>query len=423
MDNGAKRNADLQSGDSDTHAAPSAAPQTDIIKNYPAPAARATQADSTGIRFDFNRGCRVTVPEDQDYTVTLRDLDTQNILFRATTRGGTIQSSKKFYVRFGIEVEDSGANRLFSHAVDLTGRDVMIALPVGTLGDPIAWFPYVLKFQRQHQCNVTCVMGAQIIPLLAAGHPHIVFSTPEAIDTSRFYATYYIGLFFDDAEHHWQPTDFRLVGLHRTAGYILGVDPSEERLSLVLPDETRPIPEPYVCIAVQASTHAKKWNNPHGWSGVVRALKDRGYRVICIDREATHGAGLAWTHMPHGAEDHTGAVPLVERARWLRHATGFIGVSSGLAWLAWSVGTPVVMISGFTHPANEFDTPGRVINWHVCNSCWNDVRHRFDHGDYLWCPRHQGTDRHFECSRLITSDQVMGAWDRLPIREAAHPGS
>ena len=66
------------------------------------------------------------------------------------------------------------------------------------------------------------------------------------------------------------------------------------------------------------------------------------------------------------------------------------------------------MISGFTHPTNEFATPYRVINWHACNSCWNDVRHRFDHKDFLWCPRHAGTPRQFECTRLITA----GAGDR-----------
>jgi autotransporter strand-loop-strand O-heptosyltransferase len=84
-----------------------------------------------------------------------------------------------------------------------------------------------------------------------------------------------------------------------------------------------------------------------------------------------HGAGLAYTHIPHGAEDETGERLLEERARWLRHASAFIGVSSGLAWLAWAAGCPVVMISGFTHPNNEFATPGRVVNWHTCNSCWN----------------------------------------------------
>jgi autotransporter strand-loop-strand O-heptosyltransferase len=52
----------------------------------------------------------------------------------------------------------------------------------------------------------------------------------------------------------------------------------------------------------------------------------------------------------------------------------------------------VVMISGFTHPTNEFETPYRVINYHACNSCWNDVRVRFDHKYFLWCPPSQGHD-------------------------------
>ena len=147
---------------------------------------------------------------------------------------------------------------------------------------------------------------------------------------------------------------------------------------------------------------------------MIADLKARGYRVVCIDQKAEHGSGLIWTHIPNGVEDETGDRPLAERVRWLRHAAFFVGVSSGLSWLAWATGTPVVMISGFTHPTNEFHSPYRIINWHACNSCWNDVRLRFDHKDYMWCPRHAGTDRQFECSRLITSAQVIQTIERIP---------
>jgi autotransporter strand-loop-strand O-heptosyltransferase len=47
------------------------------------------------------------------------------------------------------------------------------------------------------------------------------------------------------------------------------------------------------------------------------------------------------------------------------------------------------MIAGFTHP----HTPYRVINYHACNGCWNDPKHRFDHHDFLYCPRHKDTPR------------------------------
>ena len=57
------------------------------------------------------------------------------------------------------------------------------------------------------------------------------------------------------------------MGLHRTAGYIFGVDPAE------VPRRSRcrrqpPIPDPYVGIAVQSTTQCKYWNNPDGWRDV-----------------------------------------------------------------------------------------------------------------------------------------------------------
>jgi hypothetical protein len=32
----------------------------------------------------------------------------------------------------------------------------------------------------------------------------------------------------------------------------------------------------------------------------------------------------------------------------------------------------------------------------------------------MWCPRHAGTPRQFECTRLITSEQVIAAIKRVP---------
>lgn len=375
---------------------------------YPAPSLEPTQHGPDGIRFDFNSGLRVVLPPGRDWNVTLRDLDTGNILFESRNQGASVNSSKRYFIRFGLEV-DSGGLEMLRHHYDATGQQVLIAFPVGTLGDVLAWFPYAVRFQARHNCRLTCAMSNSISPILQASHPHIRFLTHDEVEPERFYATYWIGLFFDDNESLFQPCDFRLVGLHRTAAYILGVDPSDIAPVLGLPDETRPIEEPYICIAVQSSSQAKYWNNPNGWSEVVLFARELGYRVICIDLKRVHGQGLVWNHIPHGVEDETGDRPLAERARWLMHAAAFVGLSSGLSWLAWAVGAPVVMISGFTHPINEFATPYRVINYHACNSCWNDPHYSFDHKDFLWCPRHAATPRQFECTRLITARHVTDA--------------
>jgi autotransporter strand-loop-strand O-heptosyltransferase len=410
------------SSDTQTSAGPSK-------PSFPPPADTPTQQGPLGIRFDINHGARVVLPDrtEGSWRVRLRDLDTGNILFLRHNKGAFVRSSKRFFVRFAIDVWDinpAGAlTQVFTHEYDVRGKEVLIHFPVGTLGDTLGWFSYANRFATVRGAHVTCAMSGLIIPLLQGAYPHLRLVTHEQAVEQKLsdaaYATYCLGLFFDDTAFEWQPTDFRHVGLHRTAGYILGVDPREEVPRLTLPDETRPIDGPYVCIAVQASTQCKHWTNPRGWREVIAFLKGRGFRVICIDQKPVNGQGIVWNAIPHGVEDETGDRPLTERARWLRHCAAFVGLSSGLSWLAWAAGCPVVMVSGFTHPNNEFETPYRVINWHTCNSCWNDVRHRFDHKDFLYCPRHKGTDRQFECSRLITGEHVINTLKRVPAIAAA----
>jgi autotransporter strand-loop-strand O-heptosyltransferase len=142
---------------------------------------------------------------------------------------------------------------------------------------------------------------------------------------------------------------------------------------------------------------------------------------LAIDKENTVGQGFIWNHIPHGAEDCTGSLPLAERIALLAHADFFIGLSSGLSWLAWACWIPVILISGFTLPVCEFETPYRVYSTHGCAGCWDDTALAFDHRDFLWCPRHKGTDRQYECTRLITGQQVIGHIDRLMREHRLQP--
>lgn len=79
----------------------------------------------------------------------------------------------------------------------------------------------------------------------------------------------------------------------------------------------------------------------------------------------------------------------------------FIGLSSGLSWLAWAYGVPVVMISNFTKKQNEFEC-FRVGNPYVCNGCFNmfpNIKSR--------CPIFLDTERENECHRSITPEMVI----------------
>lgn len=365
-----------------------------------------------GITFDFNDGLRVRFPEHGgSCRCVFRDLDTGCLLFSMDmTPGSGVASVKKFFLRFGLEIyrTDDLSNPIFSHDLNLSSKEVLIQLPDGAIGDTIAWFSYVERFQKKHDCRLKVSMPPRMSELFRECYPEITFITRAEAETVKPYATYNLGLFFGgDADH--QPFDFRQVGLHRTAGYILGLDDGElldepPRVNLSAP---RRIKEKYVCIAAQASSQCKYWNNPSGWREVVKFLKEQGWRVLCIDRQPEYGSDVTWNHIPYGCEDFTGDLPLQERIDLIKDADFFIGLSSGLSWLAWCCRVPVVMISGFTDPVNEFYTPYRVQNRAVCHGCWNDMRCDFDHFDYLWCPRKKEAADKFECTKAITSKMVI----------------
>ncbi len=371
-----------------------------------------TQEGPKGIRFDFNDGARVLLPRGE-WHVQIVDDESGNILFACDADGGWVASTKKYYIPFRILVWERGADQpILNHPMNLKDKPVLLKFPVGTLGDLMGWYPYAEKFLHKHDCILECSMGQPIIDLVKDQYPGMTFCAPPDVRMKQPYASYRIGLFFG-GNQDFQPYDFRQVGLHRTAGHILGVDPDEVPPRLP-PNPPREIAEPYVCIAVKSTNLAKMWNNGHGWNQVIAHLNGLGYRVLCIDRERTVGMGHVWNQLPHGVEDFTGADrPLTDRAAMLHHADFFVGLSSGLSWLAWAAGTPVVMVSGFTLPLCEFKTPYRVHNTHVCHGCWDATDVNFDHKDYFWCPRHKGTERQFECTRAITGKQVIGAIERL----------
>ena len=303
-------------------------------------------------------------------------------------------------------------NQTFIHKFDPKDKEVMVQLPAGTIGDSVGWFAYMERFQKKTGCKLVCVMNPFISALFEKQYPDITFITPKQTLDHKPYAAYKMGLFFKGNTTD-QPYDFRYIGNHRTASKILDVNDDDipPRVDLSAP---RKIKEPYVCIAVQASAYCKLWNNSVGWQEVVKHLREIGYKIYCIDKDTVTGQGIATNHIPWGVEDDTGNKPLQERIDMLKDCDFFIGLSSGVSWLAWCAKCPVVMISGFTNPFNEFYTPYRVINTLFCHGCWNDERCDFDHYDYMWCPRHKGTEKAYECSRVISPKHVINVIKTIP---------
>jgi autotransporter strand-loop-strand O-heptosyltransferase len=367
-----------------------------------------------GILYDFNYGCRVQVPMD-GWRVRMTDLDTFNVLLdEAVEAHKVITSRRKYFVRFLLEVFDN-ERLVFSHAFNAANKKVALRMSPLALGDSLAWLPVIDAFREQHRCAIHMPLATHLQPLFREGYPHLHIETEDDLNNQRdtFYATYYLGLLKPFSERDHQPTDPRVSNMQDMIAYLLGIPCQERRPNVVIADKTRTIAERYVCIATQSTAQCKYWNNPRGWPTLIEHLKTLGYRVLCIDRDKRYGNSEHMNTMPEGAEDFTGNRPLQERLSLLHHADFFIGLGSGLSWLAWAAGTPVVMISGFSHPSTEFRTPYRVINFHGCNSCFNDTTEEFEAENFAWCPRRAGKPQQFQCTSIITPEFVMRVVDKL----------
>ncbi|MBE6377955.1 MAG: autotransporter strand-loop-strand O-heptosyltransferase [Lentisphaerae bacterium] len=374
-----------------------------------------TQDAIDGIKFDFNDGLRVQIPKGaKSYRIRFVDLGTKSCVYDTVTPDGgdcVVFSFKKYFIKFRLVISEVADDKLlFMHDFDAADKEVVVRFPVHTLGDTIAWFSYVERFQQKLNCKLICVVSDWFAEIVKNQYPQIKFVSKEEAASIQSYANYNVGLYELGNVTH-QPVDHRYVGLHRVAAHIFGVDDSDipPRFDLSAP---RQIKEKYVCIGVQSTSLAKYWNNPEGWDRVVDYLKSKGYRVLCIDKDRIGGKAGTFIRKPEGAEDFTGALPLQQRIDLLKDADFYIGLSSGLSWLAWGCKVPVIMISGFTNPINEYKTPYRVINYNACNSCWNEFKD-FNLTDFWHCPRLAGTDRRYECTAMITADQVIDMIDKV----------
>lgn len=364
--------------------------------------------DVDGLRVDFNSGVRVQV-SGAGWRVRVADYDSGITAYDDDIADCTLVSAEKYYIRWQVEVRRYG-RPVFEHVLDLAGQRVFIFMAGSALGDSIALFPYLCLLQKQYGCKVALLPPSDDYwELLESYFPDIELVRKKPEDA---YASYCLAVF--QRPPYLIAADSRVFTPDMAARSILGLHENAARV-VYRPVKPREVKKKYVCIAVQASGMMKRWLAPGGWDEIVRYLKGMGYRVLCIDGSVREESGGYVVEKPSGAEDFTGMLPLMERINLLAYADFFIGLSSGLSWLANACGIPVVLISGFTLPISEFDTPYRITNQLVCHGCHSDIRVDWKSG----CPYHAGTDREFECSKLISADMVKAAINRLIMAAGA----
>lgn len=313
--------------------------------------------------------------------------------------------SKKYFANWKIDVyEKNGDDKtlIFSEDLNLKNKKVLVVIDSKSLGDTVAYMGQIDKFKKKHGCRLDVLLpNEEMFDTLKASYEDINFVKNDR-DIRNYYAVYKICYALENWENS-NPINPKIIPLQMVASSVLGLDYEEIRPNLKF-SKTKTSGKKYICIATQSTAQCKYWNNNDGWETVIKYLNSKGYDVWCIDRFPSFGSKKhKMNYIPNGAIDKTGDYSLETRMSQISNSEFFIGLGSGLSWLAWALGKPVVLISGFSKPFAEFETPYRVINESVCNGCWNDPDLKFDKNDWMWCPR----NKNFECSSKITPEMVI----------------
>lgn len=302
--------------------------------------------------------------------------------------------NRQYYEKWSLEVYEHG-KKIYESTLDLKGKRVLISIDSKSLGDNIAWAPYALEFQKKHECKV--ILSSFFNKILDYSELEIV---EPGTTVHNIAAQYNIGWFYDSNKEPELPNT---IPLQQAATNILGLEYKEIRPQLKYgPCAITLFSQKTITIATNSTAGCKFWTK-EGWQGVINYLHEKDYKVINVSLEENPFDNCEQI-INHNIEN---TMALISDSEF------FIGLGSGVSWLSWALGKPVVMISNFSEKWHEFDCI-RVENKSVCNGCWNDPDLKFDKGDWDWCPRHKNTPRQFECHRGISADDVIKV---LPIKQ------
>jgi len=321
----------------------------------------------------------------------VRFYDDKGVLHYSSEIGANswVKLNRQYFTKWITRVWENN-KLIYENVLNLKGKRVYIAFDSSSLGDNIAWVAYCLEFKKKHNCHVIVSTFKNF--LFKDVYPELEFVNPGDI-VLDVYAMYKIGWFYDSNK---EPALPNTVNLQKCAANILGLDYQEirPRISYQIGNN---LYGRYVTIATNSTAGCKFWTK-EGWQGVINYLVEQGYSVVNVSKERNPFDNCI--QIEDDSMENTMNV--------IHHSEFFIGLSSGLSWLAWAMGKKVVMISNFTQPNHEFSCI-RITKKNVCNGCWNNPKFRFDKGDWNWCPIHKGTDRQFECHTAITAQDVIDA--------------
>ena len=340
------------------------------------------QEDEIILTYNSNPKVEIKGFGDKKYTIKFINHENNEVIFQDSIKTNMwTTASYKSYIKWRVEVwEDS--NKILENILNLDGEKVLIEIDSNSIGDTIAWFPYIEEFRKKHNCKIICSTFHN--NWFKSKYPKIQFVEPE-YDGER-YITYNVGWFYKENEFNreYHKNDFKSQPLQKTASDILGLEFIEINPKIKIKSYSSKIQGKYVTLSIQSTAQSKYWNHPTGWQQVVDFLISKDYKVILVDKDKEFGCEGFFNYAPEGVVDMT-KCSLDEATSIISKGKFHLGISSGLSWVAWATNVPVVLISSFSKPYCEFTTNCiRIYNETPTSGYFNT--HKLDPSDWNWYP-------------------------------------
>ncbi len=351
------------------------------------------------VKWNHVNGFRMEIESNRSETFGVEIFDRKDsLIYETRLRSGMFC---KLYPRYfnGIKYKIySGDNVIKEEEIGFKNKKILIVFDTSSLGDTIAWIPYCEEFRKKHDCQV--IVSTHLNYMFEKSYPDLIFVPPRTI-VHNIFAMFNFGWYWNSLNEPENPVT---IPLQKTASNILGLEYKEIQTKIHFNPKKNPYDQKYVCIATNSTAGCKHWNHPEGWKNLSSYLIKRGYKIVNVSKNGEKIEGV------ENIKDDS----MLNTMNVIYHSEFMIGLSSGLSWLAWSLGKKVVMISNFTEKDHEFtNNCTRITNPDVCNGCWNNPLFVFDKGDWNWCPEHKGTERQFECHKSITPGMVISQIQHL----------
>lgn len=286
---------------------------------------------------------------------------------------------------------------------------ILVFVESFSIGDTTAALPYIEQFKKTNpNDDVYASISDWLIPFFEPVYPSLIFVGKKSnIQFDKILPLKY--------EHYDKSIQ------HGYAEQLGFINENYLRPKIIKPELDRPIKSKYVAIGIHSTAQLKYWNHPTGkknqpkspyWSELCGMLRKSGYTPVVVEENEMFGVPPFRNGMPTKANKKFGQ-PFLESLNLIYHSEFYIGLSSGMSWIAHAMGKKVAMIANFTEDWNEFDLTLddyiRITNKNVCHGCWNLIGKDFDFDtqDWYWCPKHKGTEREFECHKSITPEMVF----------------